>query len=517
MTHKTEKKTQASVAGGSKRLMAGSNAGLNAVLIVIIFLMLNYLAMRHYARWDWTASGLYTLSEKSASILKSLDKDVNVYVMWGESGPLFADVKELLDRYGALSSRFKVEYVDPDRDPARFKMIVDTHGAKMREVAGGMMAFEASVIFTCNDRTKFISSYDIEDYSEEMGSRKSLSSFKAEQAFTSAILEVTSEKQNKVCFTQGHEEWAFEGVGQRGLGHVIENLKQDNYKSEAVATMGAARISADCDLLAVIGPSRPFLKDEAELIRRYREGGGSVFLLLDPVVEGTRFLPTGLEDLAQSAGIALDQNLVLEPDARRLLTIGGAETFVASSFSDHEAVRHLSLPEGTPEEIREQLGALPVGFSTARSLSLREGAEPRVHILAEASEQSWGERDLGFMISGIEPTMGSGDRTGPCVIAAASQPEESEKTGRMIVVGDSDVLNERFFVNEGFLNRDFFSGAVAWLTKQESLISIAPKNPEHVKLTLTQDELTNMELVTLGLMPVLGIILGIMVWRRRRS
>ena len=507
----------------SLRYRAGTRVWINIVLLTLIFLMVNYLGMRSYVRADWTKSGLYTLSDKSTSVLRSMKQDVSVYVMWGQTGALFSDVRELLERYRAITPKLKIEYIDPDRDPARFKMIVDRFGAKMREMEGGMVAVEASVIFSGGDRVKFVSSYDVEEIGEQEGGQgegqgeKNLSSFKAEQAFTSAILAVTSERQAKICYTQGHDEWSPQGEPTRNLSHLVDSLKQDNYKVEPVTTLGAARIPADCDLVLVIGPARPFLSEEADLLGRYLAEGGDLLLFLDPIIEGSRFVPTGLEKLASNAGIVLDQDLVVEPNAKRLLTIGGAETFIADKFTDHPAVKKLAIPQNAPEEIRSQLGSMPVGFSLVRTLSVKEALGRTVEPLAQASAESWGERDLGFITTGEEPVKGVEDRAGPAVIAEASEPAGKESGGRLVVVGDSDALNERFFVNEGFQNRDFFAGLVGWLAQRESLISIAPKNPEYLQLSITQEDMSRLEIIALGVMPLFGILLGIFVWRRRRS
>ena len=95
MPGQAEEQTAKTVSGGSRRLKAGSGTGINIALAMVIFGMINYLALRHYARYDWTGSGMYTLSEKSTHVVGSLEKDVSVFVMWGASGALFSDIKEL--------------------------------------------------------------------------------------------------------------------------------------------------------------------------------------------------------------------------------------------------------------------------------------------------------------------------------------------------------------------------------------------------------------------------------------
>ena len=48
------------------------------------------------------------------------------------------------------------------------------------------------------------------------------------------------------------------------------------------------------------------------------------------------------------------------------------------------------------------------------------------------------------------------------------------------------------------------------------MISIAPKNPEHVKLNLSEDDLSTVTKLIWGEI-LFFVILGIAVWLRRRS
>jgi len=49
-------------------------AGVAALILVIsLVFMANWLGARHYQRWDWTTSKLYTLSEKSIDLVRGLD------------------------------------------------------------------------------------------------------------------------------------------------------------------------------------------------------------------------------------------------------------------------------------------------------------------------------------------------------------------------------------------------------------------------------------------------------------
>ena len=58
--------------------------------------MLNYLAFRHYKRWDWTEESLFTLSDRSERVLAELEQPVEVWVMVGENEPEHAELRTLV-------------------------------------------------------------------------------------------------------------------------------------------------------------------------------------------------------------------------------------------------------------------------------------------------------------------------------------------------------------------------------------------------------------------------------------
>jgi hypothetical protein len=519
----SEQKAKPSASGGA-RAIRGSNAMISVIFVAAIAVMVNFLAMRHYVRADWTSSGMYTLSDKTAKTVGALRKDVSLHVLWSQGDPRYADIKEIVDNYAGLSPRVKVEVIDPDVSPDRVQMIVDKYGAKVQVSDQGQMGIEAGVFVVSGDNVKFVASNELEDAGGEMfdegggeGEGEGLSEFKAEQQVTSAILRVTSEEQATACFTQGHGEWEFEGFGPRGLRHLKDALKQDSYKVEAITTAGAARVPETCGLVVVAGPTRAFMEDEAAELDRYLAGGGRLLLLLDPIIEGDAFQPTGLEGLAAKRGIKLDNDLVLETDPRRLVS-ESAVTFLVSEFTPHEAVKALAVPDSAGQEIKAQLGAYPVVVSAARSLSAAPGGEIVADVLAKSSADAWGETDVASLGTGDRvPEKGPSDIAGPVSLAMAAQLGAADKGegGRLVVIGDSDFLSEELYLSAGLYNRDLWSGTVGWLTARKDLISIAPKNPERVRLNLTEDDVGTIWMIVIGEVALM-LILGVAMWLVRR-
>src|SRR5262245_46648054 len=85
------------------------------LVVVTIAVVANVLANRYNRSWDSTANKRYTLSDQTIKIVKGLNQDVNI--KYYDQTSHFPTGKDLLDRYSNLSSKVRVDYIDPDRNP----------------------------------------------------------------------------------------------------------------------------------------------------------------------------------------------------------------------------------------------------------------------------------------------------------------------------------------------------------------------------------------------------------------
>ncbi len=65
-------------------------------------------------------------------------------------------------------------------------------------------------------------------------------------------------------------------------------------------------------------------------------------------------------------------------------------------------------------------------------------------------------------------------------------------------------------------NRDLFLNMMNWLSSDEDLISIRPKEPADRRLTMTRRQMSNIFFFSVIGIPLLIIAAGLGVWWRRR-
>jgi len=180
--------------------------------------------------------------------------------------------------------------------------------------------------------------------------------------------------------------------------------------------------------------------------------------------------------------------------------------------------------------ITQHFGFL-TAFPLARSITPVAGgvnghiAQPFV----ETSPRSWAETDIKSLLASGEVKLdeAKGDRKGPITIAAAVSAAQAAavppKPGtadaprpetRVAVIGDSDFAANSGIGIQG--NRDLFMNTVGWLSQQESLISIRPKDPDDRRITMTSAQQTNFTWLSLLFIPGFIFGTGIYTWMKRR-
>ncbi|MFM2420743.1 MAG: hypothetical protein RL385_5466 [Pseudomonadota bacterium] len=487
---------------------------LGTALVSAMLVLVNVIGFRRYERWDLTRDGLFTLSERSVALVRGLDQTVDVYVFMASGEPTFQDLQELLARYRAASDKIVTHFVDPDREPTKFRMLAEKFGVRVGLQENGQSEAELALLVVRGEKRWSITRDDLVEVdldSLQAGAPEGAKvNVKTEQAISGAIVQVTSGRPTTVCIAEGHGEWTLEGGGERNLVALKRELARENIVLEGIATRGQGELPKTCDAIFVLGPQKAFAEAESAALKRYVEAGGNLLLAVDPVISGEELLPTGLEALTESFGITLDADLVVELDEKQLLSRSPIEHFLVSNFSDHRVVRPVAA-----------MGA-PAVFALARSLSLPSGT--KAEVILRSSDKAYGESNLKELTAGDDPAPGEGDVKGPLVLAAAVETAETDDTkpgkqhgGRVLVVGDSDLFGAELLAQPQLANVDLVSSITGYLTEREALVSIAPRKTNAQAVLMSSDDLFSVFLRAVVQLPLALLGLGVAVYMQRRQ
>jgi ABC-type uncharacterized transport system involved in gliding motility auxiliary subunit len=82
------------------------------------------------------------------------------------------------------------------------------------------------------------------------------------------------------------------------------------------------------------------------------------------------------------------------------------------------------------------------------------------------------------------------------------------------VIGDSDFASNRHFRNGN--NSDLFLNAINWLAEGEEIISVDRKVLPLRRLIMNPEETRFLHFSSIGLLPLILLVIGAVVWWRRR-
>ena len=145
-------------------------------------------------------------------------------------------------------------------------------------------------------------------------------------------------------------------------------------------------------------------------------------------------------------------------------------------------------------------------------MDTKNGDKTTVEKLFSSSDSSFATMNLKSPEIKSDKT----DMKGPLVLAAAGTYTSGKETGngRFVVVGNSAWVSNYALRFGG--NRDLALNMLNWLSSDEDLISIRPKEPEDRRLTMNARQMSMVFYESVLFLPLLVVVAGVGVWWRRR-
>ena len=183
-----------------RSLKYGSYAIVSTIVVISLIIIFNALTgldvVRNRLRFDITKNKMFSLSEQSLDILKELDKDVEVFILTEEKNFQYPPIIEMLNQYNVKSNgKITTRFVDVEKDPRFIERELDPE--QVKGIKSG------SIVVKSGEKNMVISQSDMIEYDYTYGMPQA-SGLKIEQAFTSAIKNVTADVTPVVYFVKGH-------------------------------------------------------------------------------------------------------------------------------------------------------------------------------------------------------------------------------------------------------------------------------------------------------------------------
>lgn len=400
-------------------------------------------------------------SESTRKIAASLEEDVRVTAFFPDVNEVRNEVSSYLAELSRGVPKLKVETVDRLLEPQKAK--------DLRASQDGVLVV-----------SKGTTHRSLNLGTDMKTARPKLKTL--DRDFQDLLLQVARSRRT-AYLTVGHGELneakgAAANEGREGQG-IRQLLQRQNYSVKDLGlNQGLGRaVPDDAAVVLVLGPTRPFAPEEIASLKKYAEGGGKLFLALDPEAPGDegQIDPAAhsrsLTALAEVVGLEFSATVLANErhHVRRRFNDSDRVMLVTSSFSSHAAVSTLS--RGAPRSA--------VVVSGSGSLEKGAAAPPdlKVDFAVRAPTGTFGDLDGDFAKGAEESakTYNLAAAVSRKSEAASGAEAEADPDGkrppsdemRAFVVADADAVSDLFLVKAPN-NPLLFLDPIRWLGGEES-------------------------------------------------
>lgn len=468
----------------SRQLRGGTYTIVVCIVLIAVVFAVNMLVGQlpnNVIEYDTTNRGLFTLSEQTKDVVKSVDQDVNIYLVC-QSGNEDNLISKMLERYDDLSDKVTVTKIDPQMNPTFVeKYTTDS-------LTDNSIIVESSKRFTIIDNSD-IYTYIYDDYYDQ-----SIDAFSGEGEVTSAIDFVLKDEASLpiVYMLTGHNEPLLSDKIRSSIERENLNLKDLNLAS-------TGKIPSDAACIMIHSIDTDLSDAETKAVLDYLNNGGKLMLTTD-IVKGAE--TPNLNSILDNYGVETVKGIVVEGDSSKMV----------SNYN------HYVFPELKSHEITDPLikAKSKVVMPISQGIKIKDSIRGTLSItpLLVTSDSSY-SKVAGSDMKTFEKE--DGDIAGPFNLGVAISEKYGSEETRIVYFSTSNFLVDDVDKAVSGGNKDLFLNALGWITQQESNISIRAKEVNIDYLSMSGAQTSLISIIAMVVLPLIVIAIGIIVVVRMRK
>ena len=467
-----------------KHIKNGSYTMVMSVIFIAVVIVINMIVSTipsKYSEIDISSQKLYSIGDETKEMLKDLEKDVTIYQI-AQSGSEDENIANLLKKYEDESKHIKVEQKDPVVNPKFVSQYTsDDLSAN-------------SLIVVCGDRNKVIdynnmyeTSIDYQTYSSQT------TGFDGEGQITSAIGYVTSENLPVLYTVEGHGEKDMDSS-------VKEDIEKANMDIKSLNLLTEGSVPDDADCLFIDSPSTDFSSDEKDAIIEYLEDGGKAMIFSDYTTEA---MPN-FDAILENYGVQRVDGVVFEGD------------------NQHYAMQmpYYLVPTINSTDASSETASAGYYVLAPYAQGIKKLDDVRDTVTIESilttSDQAYSKTDLNS--NTIEKE--DGDVEGPFDLGVSiTESLDDDKETQIVYYSTSNLMDSQTNQMVSGGNEKLIMESLKWMTDTEesASVSIPSKSLEVSYLTITDYDAAFWKICTIALIPGLFLVIGFVVWIKRRK
>ncbi len=514
-----------------RKLVYGSNFALTVLLLGVVLLVANVVfALKVPNKLDTTATGFYSISDNTKSLLGRLTEPVNAYAIIPEATDRQAnDIRQLLLACDDVSGgKFKVKFLNEVTNRTDLVTLQKKY-PQLDLVLNQRMSDDdlagAVVLTTGEDEKRHVVIPAREFFTSE--GRQLV--FQGEsRLFKEIAFLADSEARPVVYFTQGSGELSIESApGEnvpqtRAAGRFKAYLENAYYSVKSLNLTGEnAAVPDDATIVVVADPTTPFTDAQTAALRKYMfnpaKKGKLIVLAGANVGPDRKMLKTGLEGLLGELNVKLGTRFIYNFPSQQMPFVDAVLAAFSAAAEQNPILQaiikvsprmQLTLPrEVEPISTAPGLQATDLMLSDGRTwLEDEEPADIRAVVEAMAQTVK-AQEDKGL------------SRTRRPLAAIVSEGQ----IGRAVVFGSSffisDEVARRSRSQTAPLSFDLLGMSLDWLRDKPSMAAVGIESKKYSEYRFPAPSAvddTRLKYLPLGLAMLVVVGLGAGVWVVRR-
>ena len=461
--------------------------------VIVINLMVGELPST-VTKFDTSSLKLYTLTDSTVQIVEGLAEDVTMYYIV-QNGTEDVNIEEILNRYSSYSSRIKVRKIDPTSNPGFSAKYTDDQLSNNSVIVES--AKRSSVVMYEEIYTVQYTEEDYYNYYMTGVLPSGTTYFNGEGALTTAIDYVTADDLPVLYIVTGH--------GETDLSEtVLADAKAENILTEQLALLTVTEIPEDAGAVIINTPTSDLSETERDVLLTYLDLGGKLILVTDYESFSDARMPN-LAAVAKAYGLQAQSGLLMEGSTSNymqypfyLLPNVNAESDVAMNLNSTNITTILPFAHGITKAADTDKFVEGVLTTSADAFVIAD-LEARINEFAntDTPERAYEKQD--------------GDPAGAFFVAASA--EDTATGGKLLWVSSPFFITDEFYSYNG----ELFMSALTMLCEKSSSISILGKAMQIQSLAVSSAAAAFWGAVIIILLPVGTVVLGLVIWNRRRK
>lgn len=464
--------------------------------VVVVNVIVSLISARFDTTVDLTDSGIYSLEESTQTYLEEqLNSDVTITVLTPETdfeaqGSHYKQINEILKKMQMAGSHVTLNYLDLDQNPNYSSQF------KAETVAENYIVVESEK----TGRHRIISPYDYfsfnETYLQYYGSYV-VEGSNIEQTAVSAMMYVSNDDLVKVAFT--------EGFGELDSTTLQSLLTKNGYEVETINLSTIDEIDSEYDFVVMYAPTMDIDNEHLTKLDKYLDNGGAFGKNLIYFASAQQPETPNIESFLNDWGISVGYSVIGQSDSNYLI-------------SNYTAYAHLQQVCDTDYAGSAYGSSLYTFGSDLRPViqlwedGSRGGVEQEI-LMKSYDNAFLYPLDLGDKEFSYEQAESG---TFNDAIVAYRLNSDTQALTRVAVFGSEQLAGSTFMSMSNANNQDFFINMFNYISGKEDTITIKSKSFSSTTFDMNTQTANTLAVVLCIVIPVVVIVLGIVIWVRRR-